>query len=55
MKLLLNAGACVNIPAWKHGTPLMDAIHNDNLEMVQLLLEYGADVNARAVNNVTAM
>lgn len=55
MKLLLKAGACVNTPAWKNGTPLMDAVYNDNLEMVELLLKYGADVNVRAVNNVTAM
>ncbi|HZQ06382.1 MAG TPA: ankyrin repeat domain-containing protein [Anaerolineae bacterium] len=48
---LIAAGADVNAKQADGFTPLMGAAQNGNLEMVQLLLEHDADVNARVDKN----
>lgn len=44
---LIEAGADVNVKQQDGFTPLMGAAQNGNLQMVQLLLDHDADVNAR--------
>ena len=46
VKLLLEAGADVNLHDPKHASALIRAARNDDKPMVRLLLENGADVNA---------
>jgi ankyrin repeat protein len=46
-QLLLAAGANPNIPSKNGITPLMSAINNQNLPLVELLINYQADVNFR--------
>lgn len=48
---LVEAGAEVNVVQADGFTPLMGAAQNGNPQMVQLLLDHGADVNARAGKN----
>lgn len=48
---LIEAGAQVNVVQADGFTPLMGAAQNGNMQMVQLLLEQGADVNARIDKN----
>ena len=54
VKLLLDAGACVNAPATKgiRSTALQAAVESQRLDTVQLLLQFGADVNAPATNQL---
>ena len=47
LALLLKSGAKVNIRAKNNTTPLMYALYNRKLENVKLLVEAGADVNAK--------
>jgi Ankyrin repeats (3 copies)/Ankyrin repeats (many copies) len=60
-KRLLNAGALVNAASRKEGdllmgmTPLMLAALDGDANLVQLLLDGGADVNAKAPNGDTAL
>ncbi len=46
-RLLLKAGANPNIKGFGGITPLHTAVFKGNPEMVELLIEYGADVNAK--------
>lgn len=48
---LIEAGADANHKQADGFTPLMGAAQNGNLQMVQLLLDHGADVNARVDKN----
>jgi hypothetical protein len=43
----------VNVPGYNNITPLHEAVLNNKLEAVKLLLMYGADVEARDVNGMT--
>jgi hypothetical protein len=49
-KFLRNNGAHPNVTGWGGRTPLLAAAWLGDLEMVQVLLEYKADVNARTNN-----
>lgn len=53
-KLLLSKGVNVNL-AWFYGTPLMHAVLENNKEMVELLLEYGAKVSTERNDGKTAL
>src|SRR5439155_2920783 len=44
-KLLLEAGAEVDPISQGHMTPLTHACHADNIDMIRLLLDHGADPN----------
>jgi len=58
LNALLKAGADPNGPTEKHGyTPLMQAVYSDFAERsrIQLLLDHGANINARAKNGETAL
>lgn len=44
---LLKKGAKQNIFSWEH-QPIHAAARNQNAEMIQLLIEYGADVNVKS-------
>jgi ankyrin repeat protein len=46
MRLLLEAGAAVDMFDNEGMTPLAVAVENESLAAVELLLQYGADVNA---------
>ena len=46
-KILVEAKAKVNVADSKGNTPLMIASANDDTEMVTLLIDKGADVNAK--------
>lgn len=48
---LIKNGANVNGGTYDNWTPLMEASQRDNLELVKLLLEKGADVNAQSYKN----
>jgi len=53
---LLQGGADVNMKDRRGGaTPLMNAAAVGSLETMQLLIEKGADVNARSAGNATAL
>lgn len=45
-KMLLEAGADVNVVQMSGATPLHSAAHNGNIDLLIVLLEAGADVNA---------
>ena len=47
--MLIAAGADVNAAAWRGGTPLLAAISADQVEMVRVLLERGAQRSERAL------
>lgn len=47
LALLLKAGAKVDVRAKNNTTPLMNALHKRRFENVKLLVEAGADVNAK--------
>ena len=47
LALLLKAGAKVNIRGKNNTTPLMDALYKKKFKNVKLLVEAGADVNAK--------
>lgn len=55
IKILLEAGADVELGYDWGYTPLMGAAEYNNLEAVQLLLDYGADINAQHVDKLTAL
>lgn len=54
VKMLLEAGADVNVVQAKGVTPLHSAAHNGNIELLILLLEAGADVKAKMEDGRTA-
>lgn len=47
---LLSAGAIVNVPGYDFTTPLHAATHQNNSQMVRLLLKFGADPTARDIS-----
>jgi ankyrin repeat protein len=55
VKALLNAKAEVNTPDFMGLTPLHHAVHNQNAEMVELLLKNGADCDAPTKKGDTAL
>jgi ankyrin repeat protein len=55
VRMLVSAGADVNRPQQHGWRPLHAAAQNGDEESVKVLLEHGADRQARAENNQTAM
>jgi len=56
VKLILDAGANVNAKDYSVGfTPLLWAVNNGFLNLVKLLIEYGADVNYETTNGNTVL
>jgi len=57
VKLLLDAGADVNLPSRESMkvTPLASASAARQLEIARVLIEHGANVNARAANDFTPL
>jgi len=55
VRLLLHAGASVNVADKQGGTPLMWAASSHHVEIVRMLLAVGADVNARDRKGETAL
>jgi hypothetical protein len=55
VRLLLEAGADVNVTANDGQTALMRAADYGHVEVLQLLLAAGADVNVKSVNGITAL
>lgn len=53
-KMLIEAGADVNVVQMSGATPLHSAAHNGNIELLIVLLEAGADVNAITEDGKTA-
>ena len=46
---MLESGADPNLPGGEQfKTPLHESTHNGSMDIVTMLLDYGADVNARA-------
>ena len=54
-KMLIEHGANVNVKDEDGGTPLMYAVINDNIELVSVLLDGGADVWARNNNGAQSV
>ena len=52
-RVLLDAGAVVNMPGFDNETPLHDAVANGHLDIVKLLLSRGASTVSRFVFLVT--
>jgi ankyrin repeat protein len=52
-KILLEAGADVNVTQVSKITPLHSAAHHGNIELIILLLEAGANVNAKSEDGKT--
>jgi ankyrin repeat protein len=54
---LLSQGAQVNLPSnnAQHVTALISASAHRHLEIARVLIDYGADVNARQIHNFTAL
>nr|XP_026692876.1 BRCA1-associated RING domain protein 1-like [Ciona intestinalis] len=52
---LINSGAFVDIPGYENETPLMDAVANNRVETVKLLVQKGANVNLRSLQGKTAI
>lgn len=46
VKFLISKNASLHIPDWEWGTPLHAAVENDDIKMVSLLVDHGANVNA---------
>lgn len=55
VKLLLDAGAHVNVQNSEGNTPLMLAVSSSNTDVVTLLLARGADVNAKSREGYAAL
>lgn len=53
-KMLLEAGAEVNVVQMSGATPLHSAAHNGNIDLLIVLLEAGANVNALTEDGKTA-
>ncbi len=53
-KMLLEAGADINVVQMSGASPLHSAAHNGNIELLIVLLEAGANVNARMEDGKTA-
>lgn len=47
LKRMIKFGYEVNVPNWYHKTPLMTAVHLNNYEATEILLNAGADVNKK--------
>ena len=45
VRVLLDAGASLDVRRWSGDTPLLAAVHGGDAGVVRLLLERGADVN----------
>lgn len=54
-RLLLESGADVNLHERKNPTPLIKASRNSHPDMVELLLQHGAEVNFRFENKGDAL
>jgi ankyrin repeat protein len=52
-ELLLKHGARPNVPGHHNITPLHEAVLNNRLDIVKLLVMYGADAEARDGNGKT--
>ncbi len=52
-KMLLEAGADINVAQQSGATPLHSAAHNGNIELLIVLLEAGANVNAKMEDGKT--
>lgn len=52
-RMLLEAGADINVIQNSGGTPLHSAAHNGNIELLIVLLEAGADINAKMEDGKT--
>ena len=52
-KMLLEAGADINVVQMSGATPLHSAAHNGNIELLIVLLEAGANVNAKMEDGKT--
>lgn len=50
-KVCLENGENPNCNFYTHYTPLHYAVENNNLELVKLLVEHGADINTKIVKN----
>lgn len=50
LRILINAGADINIATGDGTTALMSAVRNERLDAARMLIEAGAAVNARAVD-----
>ncbi len=48
-KLLVDNGSVINIPGYHNNTPLHDAVENNNIDIVQFLLNNGADYTIRLI------
>ena len=46
-RLLLEHGALINVPGMDNDTPLHDAVQNQRLDVVKLLMSKGASMQAR--------
>ena len=52
---LLGRGANVNVQNDAGSTPLIEAVYNNHIETVRLLLEKGADPNSRKNDGASAL
>ena len=52
---LLSAGADVNAQNRNGETALIEAVHKDDIEVIQLLLRYEADIHKKDKNGNTAL
>src|SRR3954465_4044496 len=54
-QLLIDAGADVNAAAWRGATPLMQAASSEEIDMVRILLDQGANAAAATPAGITAL
>ena len=52
-ELLLDHGALINIPGFDNETPLHDAVVNNKINVVKLLVSRGASVTDRYVVSIS--
>ena len=55
VRMLVEAGAQVNVAQQQGFTPLHGAAHSGNVEMVRYLLSHGAEVSARTASGQSAL